>query len=63
MLTQQQLKTPIQIGLIGCGGISQKAHLPAFEILAPMGLVQISAIADPLEANLSAIGDRIHLSR
>ena len=62
MLTQQQLKTPIQIGLIGCGGISQKAHLPALEILAPMGLVQISAIADPLEANLSAIGDRIHLS-
>ena len=57
-----QIETPIRIGLIGCGGISQKAHFPALEIAASMDLVQISAIADPIEANLSAIGDRANLS-
>ena len=55
------IKVPIRIGLVGCGGIVQQAHLPALGILTQMGLVQISALADPILSNLSTIGNQIGL--
>ena len=37
------IKTPIRIGLIGCGGIVQQAHLPALRILSDMALVHVNS--------------------
>ena len=55
------IKTPIRIGLIGCGGIVQQAHLPALRILSDMELVHISALADPIISNLNTIGNQINV--
>ena len=55
------VKTPIRIGLIGCGGIVQQAHLPALRILSDMKLVRISALADPIISNLNTIGNQINV--
>jgi predicted dehydrogenase len=43
----------IRIGLIGCGGIVQRTHLP---ILRQIANVDIVAVADPDESNLQAVG-------
>ena len=53
------IKTPIRIGLIGCGGIVQQAHLPALRILSDMELVHVTALADPMISNLNAIDNQI----
>jgi UDP-N-acetyl-2-amino-2-deoxyglucuronate dehydrogenase len=46
-----------RLGLIGCGGISQRAHLPGIE---PLGdVVTVAAIADVMEENLAAVGGQI----
>ena len=47
------MQTPIRLGLIGCGGIIQQQHLPT---LLNLTEVQISALADPLAANLATVG-------
>jgi predicted dehydrogenase len=41
--------TSIGIGLIGCGGIANNAHLPALKKLADEGLVRIVAVCDIVE--------------
>jgi predicted dehydrogenase len=46
-----------KLGLIGCGGISQRAHLPSIEPLAEM--VTVSAISDVMDENLVAVGTRM----
>jgi predicted dehydrogenase len=40
------VKQPIGIGLIGLGGIAQKAHLPAYRVLQNEGLARIAAVCD-----------------
>ena len=40
------VKSPIGIGLIGLGGIAQKAHLPAYRKLQAEGLARIVAVCD-----------------
>jgi predicted dehydrogenase len=45
---------PLRIGLIGCGGIVQQSHVPG--LLEIPELVQIGAVADPVEANRDRIG-------
>ena len=50
------MNQPIRLGLIGCGGIVQRAHAPAFASM--QGLVQVVALADPIESNLTAVGQK-----
>jgi predicted dehydrogenase len=49
-------KPPVRLGLIGCGGIVQLSHLPG--LLGLPNLVQIVAVADPLESNREAVGQK-----
>ncbi|MBK34839.1 MAG: hypothetical protein CME26_04830 [Gemmatimonadetes bacterium] len=51
----------VRLGLIGCGGISQKAHLPGIEVLAEV--VGVSAIADVVEENLLTVGACLDVGR
>lgn len=44
----------VGLGLIGCGGISQKAHLPGIEPLSD--LVKVTAISDVAAENLETVG-------
>lgn len=45
-----------RLGLIGCGGICQRAHLHGIE---PLDTVRVTAIADVSEENLAAVGARV----
>lgn len=47
------MKNPIRLGLIGCGGIVQQQHVPT---LLELDEVEIAALADPMEDNLSSVG-------
>ena len=47
------MQTPIQLGLIGCGGIVQLQHLPT---LMELDEVEVVALADPMGDNLAAVG-------
>ncbi|MDP6355630.1 MAG: Gfo/Idh/MocA family oxidoreductase [Planctomycetota bacterium] len=49
------INQPIRIGLIGCGGIVQGSHLPSH--LSMPDLVQVAALADPVEANRETTGN------
>jgi predicted dehydrogenase len=53
--TQRQFDRPIRLGLIGCGGIVQHAHLPA--LLTIPELAQVVAVADPIPENLAQVGN------
>lgn len=44
----------VGLGLIGCGGISQKAHLPGIEPLSDV--VKVTAISDVAAENLETVG-------
>ena len=50
-----------RLGLIGCGGISQRAHLPSIEPLRD--LVEVTAIADVMAENLLVVGTRMDVPR
>ncbi len=47
-------RAPLRVGLIGCGGIVQKSHLPG--LLEIPDLVTVSAIADPAAENRNRVG-------
>ena len=47
-------RAPLRVGLIGCGGIVQKSHLPG--LLEIPDLVTVSAIADPIPENRNRVG-------
>jgi predicted dehydrogenase len=47
--------SPPRIGLIGCGGIVQKTHLPC--LLRLGGDVNVVAVADPVAASRDAVAD------
>ena len=49
-----EMAKPVRLGLIGCGGIVQKAHAGAY--LAIPESVQIMALADVAEDNLEVVG-------
>jgi predicted dehydrogenase len=50
-----------RLGLIGCGGISQKAHLPGIE---PLGeFVSVEAISDVMEENLITVGTQVDVQQ
>lgn len=51
------METPIRLGLIGCGGIVQRAHVPAF--LSLNNAAKIVALADPITANLESVARRL----
>ena len=40
------VKSPIGIGLVGLGGIAQKAHLPAYRKMQSEGLARVVAVCD-----------------
>ena len=44
----------LRLGLIGCGGIIMRSHLPALLQLGQYG--QVCALADPVAANRNAVG-------
>lgn len=46
---------PLRLGLIGCGGIVQRAHLPSFQAVSD--LVHVATIADVAPDNLAAVGE------
>lgn len=50
---------PFRIGLIGCGGIVQKTHLPC--LLRLKDAAEIVAVADPLAARRAAVAGAAHL--
>jgi predicted dehydrogenase len=43
--------------VIGAGGVARLRHIPAFEEAARLGLAELVAICDPVEAALHAAGD------
>ena len=45
-----------RLGIIGCGGICQRAHLPG---ITHLGTVRVEAIADVVEDNLAAVGSAV----
>ena len=45
---------PLKIGLIGCGGIVQRSHLPALLQLGTYA--EVSALADPMAENCAIVG-------
>lgn len=47
-------RVPLRVGLIGCGGIVQKSHLPG--LLEIPELVTVSALADPIPENRNRVG-------
>ena len=47
---------PLKIGLIGCGGIVQRTHAPAYAEMEELAAVW--ALADPNAANLDAVGGK-----
>ena len=47
-------RAPLRVGLIGCGGIVQKSHLPG--LLEIPDLVTVSTIADPIPENRNRVG-------
>ena len=49
------MKTPIRLGLIGCGGIVQITHARAYRALTDT--VQVTALADVVPENLQKVGD------
>ncbi|MBD1918181.1 MULTISPECIES: Gfo/Idh/MocA family oxidoreductase [Cyanophyceae] len=46
---------PIQVGLVGCGAVSQLYYAPALKELERLGLLRVTALVDPSEASLSAL--------
>lgn len=46
---------PLRVGIIGCGNIAARAHLPAWERCRD--LAEVVAIADPSEAARTRVGD------
>ncbi|MEM7132473.1 MAG: Gfo/Idh/MocA family oxidoreductase [Chloroflexota bacterium] len=48
------MPNPLRLGLIGCGGIVQLSHAPSY--LAIPSMVDVVALADPVEANLAHLG-------
>ena len=53
------MKTPIRLGLIGCGGIVQRAHVPAF--LSLKNATKIVALADPITVNRKLVAQRLEV--
>ena len=54
------MNSPLRLGLIGCGGIVQISHAPSY--LAIPSLVDVVALADPVEANLAHLGTTFDVS-
>ncbi len=53
------MTAPLKIGLIGCGGIVQRSHLPA--LLQLGAYAEISALADPVEENREIVATSAHV--
>ncbi|ANZ40798.1 hypothetical protein BBK82_37220 [Lentzea guizhouensis] len=53
------MKSPVRLGLIGCGRIAQVAHLPALEKADGVDLL---AVCDPDAAVAGAVARRYHIS-
>jgi len=51
------VQKPIRLGLIGCGGIVQKVHLPSLQAL--QSSVCVVAIADPILEHRESVGERL----
>lgn len=47
--------SPIQVGLIGCGAVSQLYYAPALQALEQEGLLRVKALFDPSEASLTQL--------
>lgn len=52
-------KTPLRMGLIGCGTITQMMHLPHMQEYDEF---EVIALADMNEAALNAVGDAFHIA-
>lgn len=68
-----KVDSPIQVGLIGCGAVSQLYYAPALKALEHQGLLRVKALFDPSEISLgqlkshfpqaSQIGDTTAITR
>ncbi|MFQ4139747.1 Gfo/Idh/MocA family protein [Nodosilinea sp. PGN35] len=47
--------SPVRIGLVGCGAVSQLYYSPALKELENLGLVQVNRLFDPSEASLASL--------
>lgn len=55
------MTTPLRLGLIGCGGIVQRSHAPAY--LAMGSAVEVRALADVDEGSCQACGSLLNVPR
>ena len=51
-------KSKLKIGVIGCGTVANIGHLPVYH---KSPLVEITAIADPLESHIKQVQERYHI--
>lgn len=53
----------VRVALVGCGSIADRMHLPGLAQMASMGLVELVAVADSVEAKAVAAAERYQVPR
>jgi predicted dehydrogenase len=49
------IATPVRVGLVGCGAVSQLYYAPALKELERLGLIRVSALFDPNAASVTQL--------
>lgn len=49
------IDSPVRVGVVGCGAVTQLYYTPALKELERVGLVRVSALFDPSEASIAVL--------